>query len=1004
MRSVCSSSYGGLVAAVLFASVPCTSAFGQVFTWANGLGGPWNTSTNWSPVGIPDTAGKSALINLAGTFTITLTGGPTPDSVQLLSTGATISISNNASLGIGGTAGFINNGSVVVNPISGANFTNLRYFASGPLSGTGSVRLNASANLDTAYIETNGAAEISHQSPHRIIGTGRIPAKMSNASQIVADVAGSKLEITGPLTQTAIGQLLADPGIISLGNNGALSGGFINRANGGTWQATGSPSISGVTINAPGQLLNNSTLRVFAGGMVNNGVLDVNNVGLNFTRVRFEEAATVAGAGSINLRASANLDTAYIESLDAGAVATNGPSHSITGGGRIYAAMINQGTVRANTPGRLLEIRGTFTQQIAGKIIGDNADAALGNGALVTGGQIQTLGTGRVRITGDARISGVTNTGTMAVDNNTILRLLAGGMTNSGTLTINTTAGLNFTQVRIDESCEISGAGSIVLNAGVSTLDTAYIDTLPAAVLTNGATHRIRGTGRIYAKTINNGEIIADVTDESLEIRGEMTQAPNGYIRGLPGIAALGDGSIITGGNFSTGGGGVVRTSGTAKVSGTSNIGLLEVANNTHLRLLAGGLNNSGSVVINPTSGLNFTSFVAEEACAITGVGTVTLNANNNPDTAYIDGGTVGLTIAPQQNVTGNGRLFGSIINQGSIRGSNVAGQVVRIRGNVTQTGAGTIVGGVGSVGLDTGSVTGGTFQSSGGPVRALSGTSSMSGVVNSGDLQIDNNARLTASQFVNNGTVTLNDGTGLNFTTLTFPGIETLSGSGQIILKPTGNFDTAYLESTGVGAKLTIGAGQTVRGSGRFYGEFESAALLSPGLTTGAIGRFEPRGPFTLASASHIDIDIAGGDPGQYDSIVSNSAVVIGGSLNLAITGWDPSDPCISIPIITGSVITGEFFAITIDSPEPPAGRVWRLDYELNKVSLRLTCAADLNGDCVVDDRDFTRFVVAYNLLDCADPAMPQNCPSDLNHDGVVDDTDFTIWIVAYNELICAE
>jgi len=75
-----------------------------------------------------------------------------------------------------------------------------------------------------------------------------------------------------------------------------------------------------------------------------------------------------------------------------------------------------------------------------------------------------------------------------------------------------------------------------------------------------------------------------------------------------------------------------------------------------------------------------------------------------------------------------------------------------------------------------------------------------------------------------------------------------------------------------------------------------------------------------------------------------------------------------------------------------------------LNKVSLRLTCAADLNGDCVVDDRDFLRFVTAYNLLDCADPAMPQNCPSDLNHDGVVDDADFTIWIVAYNELICAE
>jgi hypothetical protein len=1002
MRSAITSVSGGLVAAFLFASVPSTSAFGQVFTWANGLGGPWNTSTNWNPIGVPDNAGKSALINLGGTFTITVSGGPVPDSVQLLSTGGTISIANNASLGIGGASGLVNNGTIVVNQAAGLNFTTLRYFASAPLSGSGFLRLNAAANLDTAYIETSGGTEISHQAPHRILGTGRISAKMTNASEIIADVAGDKLEITGQLTQTEFGQLLADPGIISLGNNGAVSGGTINSANGGTWQVVNAPSVSAVTINAPGRVLNNSTLRVLAGGMVNNSVLEVNSGGINFTKIVIEEAATIGGIGSIHLRAASNLDTAYLESLHAQAILTQSASHSITGGGRIYATTINQGTVRANTVDRLLEIRGTFTQQGAGRIVGDNADAALGTGALVSGGSIQTVGTGRVRVTGDARLSGVTNFGVMAIDNNHILRLLSGGLNNLGVLTVNATAGINFTQLRIDESCTLAGAGSIALNAGANTLDTAYVETLPSMVLTNSASHTIRGTGRVYAKTTNAGEIIADVAGKVLEIRGEITQDLAGRITGNPGIAALGNGAVITGGNFHSGAGGVVRTSGTAKVSGTSNIGILEVANNTQLRLLAGGLNNAGSVVINPTSGLNFTSLVAEEACTITGVGTVTLNATATPDTAYIDGGTVGLTIAPQQIITGNGRMYGSITNQGKIRGSGLAGNVVRIRGNVTQTGAGAIIGGVGSVGLDTGSVTGGKFQSNGGPVRALSGTSSMSGVENIGELQLDNNARLSASSFVNNGTVTINDGNGLNFTTLSFPGVETLSGVGEILLRASGNLDTAYLESVGEGAKLTIGENQIIRGTGRMHGEFESSAVLSPGLSTGAIGRFEPRGPLTLTPDSRIDIDIAGGDPGQFDAIASNSPVAIGGSLALAITGWDPNDPCISIPIVTGSAITGEFFAITIDSPEPPAGRVWRLDYELTKVSLRLTCAADLNGDCVVDDRDFLRFVFAYNLLDCADPAMPQNCPADLNYDGVVDDTDFTIWIVAYNELIC--
>jgi len=64
--------------------------------------------------------------------------------------------------------------------------------------------------------------------------------------------------------------------------------------------------------------------------------------------------------------------------------------------------------------------------------------------------------------------------------------------------------------------------------------------------------------------------------------------------------------------------------------------------------------------------------------------------------------------------------------------------------------------------------------------------------------------------------------------------------------------------------------------------------------------------------------------------------------------------------------------------------------------------CTGDLNNDGFVDDADFTIFVVAYNILDCADPAMASGCPADLNADGVVDDADFVLFVPAYNELIC--
>ncbi|MBS0189901.1 MAG: hypothetical protein U0573_00095 [Phycisphaerales bacterium] len=68
----------------------------------------------------------------------------------------------------------------------------------------------------------------------------------------------------------------------------------------------------------------------------------------------------------------------------------------------------------------------------------------------------------------------------------------------------------------------------------------------------------------------------------------------------------------------------------------------------------------------------------------------------------------------------------------------------------------------------------------------------------------------------------------------------------------------------------------------------------------------------------------------------------------------------------------------------------------------LPTTCPADLNSDGLVDDSDFSIFVVAYNMLDCADPLMPPACASDLNRDGVVEDADFSIFVVAYNELLC--
>lgn len=64
--------------------------------------------------------------------------------------------------------------------------------------------------------------------------------------------------------------------------------------------------------------------------------------------------------------------------------------------------------------------------------------------------------------------------------------------------------------------------------------------------------------------------------------------------------------------------------------------------------------------------------------------------------------------------------------------------------------------------------------------------------------------------------------------------------------------------------------------------------------------------------------------------------------------------------------------------------------------------CPGDLNLDGVVDDADFVGFVQGYDLLDCADEAMPPPCAADLNGDLFVDDGDFVGFVVGYNGLLC--
>lgn len=129
-----------------------------------------------------------------------------------------------------------------------------------------------------------------------------------------------------------------------------------------------------------------------------------------------------------------------------------------------------------------------------------------------------------------------------------------------------------------------------------------------------------------------------------------------------------------------------------------------------------------------------------------------------------------------------------------------------------------------------------------------------------------------------------------------------------------------------------------------------------------------------------------------SYDGLPS--AFLESPSGDLLVGEWDPLTRIVAFNLHTREVRLVADFAAYF-APSTSFQRVRGLAIYTN-------CPADINLDGFADDSDFTRFVAAYDLLDCADAAMPLPCPSDLNADGLVDDADFQIFVVGYDALVC--
>lgn len=962
------------------------------------------------------------------------------------------------------TSALTNNGTITVNESGGGSGTVVQLINSTALNGTGVLALNASTNIETAIISWNGGGEVLTQAAtHTIRGTGRVYAALANNGLVTADVAGRVLllsntgktntnvmsavgggflDIATTISQSGAGQIRAVDGTVR--HASTINDGLLFAGGTGLHQVTGTTRWNRVTLSGPAAVEVGTSLQL-ADSMVNNGTITVNRTaGGAGTLVQALNSLGITGTGEIVLNAGSNIETAQLTYNGGGEVLTLGSGQTVRGTGRVYLSIVNNGLVNANVPSRTMLLSNTLktnnatmkatgggtlavittvNQAPGAQLLADGSNVNYGGGATINGGHVRSQGGGLSYVSGTTRFNGVTVTGPLQIEVGHTLQLDA-GLINNGQVTVNPTTGGAGTILQVLTTQALTGPGEVVLNAS-SNLDTAILTYNGGGeVLTHGAAHTIRGTGKIHVSLVNEGLVHADRDGKILQLvsvaktNNATMKATGGGILSVsgigigqaPGAQLLADGGLlsfsgctITGGHINAVGGGSSQIVGGSRFNGVTITGPLAVVNG-HTLQIDGGCVNNGTVTVNPSAGGSGTAMQALSSQLLSGSGEVILNASANLDTAYLTyaGGAEVLTQAAGHTVRGTGNIYVSVLNRGLIEADR-AGKALQLLGvaksneatikssgggilavtnvGVTQTAGAQILADGGIARYSGATISGGSVNSTNGGVSEVTGGSRFNAVTISGPFETSNGTTMqVADGLVNNGAITVNSSAGGSGTLMQFLNSQTLSGTGAVYLNASSNFDTSYLTYNGGGEVLTNDVDHTIGGKGRLYVRTQNNGVLSPGSPGTRIGQLDLRGNahITCGPTSEVRIDVGGSAPTAADRITGDKTIALDGDLRIAVVAPYIASRGDEWTIISGSNITGGF--VQMFAPAAVNGVGFAIQYFNDRVVLRAVCYADVNNDGGIDGADVEAF---FNLWEAGDPV------ADLNNDGGIDGAD---------------
>ncbi len=232
---------------------------------------------------------------------------------------------------------------------------------------------------------------------------------------------------------------------------------------------------------------------------------------------------------------------------------TNDAGHTIRGTGQISASLVNEGLISADSAGNALELLNgvkannaimeaigggvlsiynvTVSQANDAVIVADGGTVRFnaGTNATINGGHVESVNGGIVEKAagGTITLNSVACDSDFNVHGAGTIAVTGTGLTNDGTISLNTNGSSSNAILRFDETGILDGSGEVVLVRGS---DDSQLTTAGGVTITNGPLHSIRGIGQMNGTFINEGMIVPGLSTGILQASGTLNQAASGVM------------------------------------------------------------------------------------------------------------------------------------------------------------------------------------------------------------------------------------------------------------------------------------------------------------------------------------------------------------------------------------------------------------------------------------------------------------------------------------------